>query len=714
MSSTYETKVNVTTQINGVNASISSLQTRMNSAEQKITDSAIVSTVTSSSSWQTQTNNVNSALNKLSLNEQTKVNGLELLPQGYLTNDSKGYAVNYNVTKWQNNRMEVTGREWIKTDYIKFDRTKPLYWYINLNCSSNNLFYFGIERFDKNKNVINDAQNYATHYVVQGTNINGEREGYWQEADKSTAYIRLRILCDWNNTGTATTIINSVRWKQLGASVTDDLVNRMTSAESKITDTAITNTVKQNFYTKSETEAQITSKGYATSSELQQTSTSLIAKFSASGGYNLIRNSGFLKDFNFWGTHMANNPSGGLIGSINSTADWGFPNARINTAVIRLSNQSNVEYGLKCAVDTTIGKVYTIRFRYAAHRVSQVNVIVRNSSDGWHTNKAFNPSSYAGGKGSADAWGTFTHTFIANSTSHVLNFAINTAANDGYFWIAEPMVFEGTLDAPYSPHPSEVYWGQILLDQNGIRVNASNVNTYTEMNASGFFVKNNSGLNLFEASNKVALYNGNGVSCVEIVNDPNANYGNARIDVRGGINFIHNPGQDVGLNQILLGNDDRSDAYGYHNMSIRCWNSFGFQDNYGYTNMFADVRRGRWIMKGALYQNTATPPSTFSMNFEGEDEIYNSGYSRELAVESIMNLKTGVYVDNDGECCSAIYGGYSELITTEYKDEYGDVTTHLNHEALNASLVVMCQEQQKLIDALRKELNEIKECLNVV
>ncbi|MCU7195933.1 hypothetical protein [Turicibacter sanguinis] len=492
------------------------------------------------------------------------------------------------------------------------------------------------------------------------------------------------------------------------------LQQRVSNAESKITDTAITNLVKQNFYTKEETETQITSKGYATSSEVQQTSTSLIAKFSASGGYNAIRNSGFLHAFTFWGTQTHNSPTGGSIGTIGPTADWGFPNTRLNTAQIRLSNQSNVEYGLKCSVDTTIGKVYTIRFRYAAHRVNQVNVIVRNGGGGWHTNKYIDaPYTYSGGKGSEASWGIFTHTFRANNTSHVLNFVITNAANDGFFWVAEPMVFEGDIDAPYSPHPSEVYWGQTLIDQNGIRVNASNVGTYTEMHAGGFFVKKNDGNLLFEATNKIALYDGKGISCISIVNDPSANYGNARIDLRGGINFIHNPGQDVGINQILLGNDDRSDKYGFHNMSIRCWNSFGFQDNYGYTNMFADVRRGRWIMKGTLYQNTQTPPATFSMNFDGEDEIYNSGYERSQAIDSVMNLKTGVYVDNDGECCSAIYGGYSELITTEYQDEYGEITTHLNHEALNASLVVTCQEQQKLIKSLQKELNEIKEYLNV-
>ena len=490
------------------------------------------------------------------------------------------------------------------------------------------------------------------------------------------------------------------------------LQQRVSTAESKITDTAITNLVKQNFYTKEETETQITSKGYATSSEVQQTSTSLIAKFSASGGYSVIRNGGFKDNFKFWGTYTSNNPSGGSITAIKYTDSWGYPNSKVNTAQIRLSNQSNIEYGLMCRVQTTVGKSYTISFKYAAHRLTQANVIVRNDSDGWLANKVFNPNLYGGG-GNADAWGTFTLTFKATSSSHVLNFVVNIAQNDGYLWIAQPMVTEGTLELPYSPHPDEVYSGIITLNEEGIRVDASNVSTYTQMSPDGFFVKKNDGNLLFEATNKIALYDGKGTSCISIVNDPSASYGNARIDLRGGINFIHNPGVSVGINQILLGNDDRSDAYGYHNMSIRCHNSLGIQDNNGLTNMFADTRRGRWIMKGALYQNTQTPPATFSMNFDGEDEIYNSGYRRELAVESIMNLKTGVYVDNDGECCSAIYGGYSELITTEYQDEYGALTTHLNHEALNASLVVTCQEQQKLIEALQKELNEIKEYLNV-
>ena len=67
---------------------------------------------------------------------------------------------------------------------------------------------------------------------------------------------------------------------------------------SKITDTAITNVVKQNFYTKTETNNQITSKGYQTASQVQQTVDNLQIKFTQSGGYNLIRNSSGLNGHN--------------------------------------------------------------------------------------------------------------------------------------------------------------------------------------------------------------------------------------------------------------------------------------------------------------------------------------------------------------------------------------------------------------------------------
>lgn len=473
-------------------------------------------------------------------------------------------------------------------------------------------------------------------------------------------------------------------------------------AEIKVAKDAITNTVKEDFYTKEETNHQITSKGYQTASEVQQLVDQVTYNFNQSGGYNLLLNSRWEYDFFNWNT-----PHSSIVRIQDATTGLYYCRATMvvgaNHGLIQVFKQEKGRtYTVSAQVDIEAGAIAGIEISYTNASGTKLWIGV---------NTASNPSNYKNGILSF-AWTTDVSGDVQ------VNFYSRGAHGSGvtsgkYLRWRYTQVEQGRTHTGWSPNPYEIYQGQTLINKNGVRVNASNVGTYTQMSADGFFVKKNDGNVLFESTNKIVLYDGKGTSCVAIVNDPSANYGNARVDVRGGINFVHNPNVSVGTNQILLGNDDRSDAYGYHNMSIRCHNSLGFQDNYGYTHMFADTRRGRWIMKGALYQNTQTPPSTFSMNFDGEDKVYNSGYARSQAVDSIMNLKTGVYVDNDGECCSAIYGGYSELITTEYSDEDGNMTTHLNHEALNASLVVTCQEQQKLINVLQQELNEIKEYLKI-
>ena len=68
----------------------------------------------------------------------------------------------------------------------------------------------------------------------------------------------------------------------------------MSTAESKITETAITNVVSKGFYSKND----IDSKGYQTSSQVQQTVNGLQVKVQESGGYNLIYNGNFKKDLN--------------------------------------------------------------------------------------------------------------------------------------------------------------------------------------------------------------------------------------------------------------------------------------------------------------------------------------------------------------------------------------------------------------------------------
>lgn len=270
-----------------------------------------------------------------------------------------------------------------------------------------------------------------------------------------------------------------------------NLTQRVSTAESKITDTAITNVVKQNFYTKTETDNQITSKGYQTASQVQQTVNNLQLKFTQSGGYNLFSNSGFKKGTSYWSTHTHNSPTGGSIETLTSSATWGFPDSTVNCVQIKLSNQSGKEYGITQTVKTTIGKKYTLSFYYAGHRLNQINAIVRNSNGSWLANKYVNtlPS---GGNTNVGNWNKYTLTFTANATSHNINIVIVSAANDGYLWVAKPMVVEGELDLPYSPNPNEMYDGIVEMNRDGIKVSTSN-GGWTDFTSAGMNVYNKAG-----------------------------------------------------------------------------------------------------------------------------------------------------------------------------------------------------------------------------
>ena len=72
----------------------------------------------------------------------------------------------------------------------------------------------------------------------------------------------------------------------------------MSDVESKITKNAITNLVRESFYTKDE----INSKGYQTESQVQQTVNAFELKFTQTGGYNIVENStGYGNNKNGWG-----------------------------------------------------------------------------------------------------------------------------------------------------------------------------------------------------------------------------------------------------------------------------------------------------------------------------------------------------------------------------------------------------------------------------
>lgn len=445
VSNTYETKTNVTTKLN--NLSVSATNLMDNSAPLSTSgwgNWSSVSGLSTNMEVSTTDNSTHGKQGKITFSGSATGNaGRHKGPVQKLTSGKK-YSwsiwlrsgsgnLTVDVGQEQNGRMEVS----VGTTWTRFTHTF----------------------------TANDSQYYA--FIIRPKNVNSSHSLYFHsvmlvEGDKPVA------------------------WQTSPTEVLSDKTNieqRMSSAESKITESAITNTVKKNFYTKEETNNQITSKGYQTSSQVQQTVDNLQIKFTQSGGYNLFLNSGFKKGTNYWKTHTHNSPTGGSIGITTSTGDWGFPDASVNCVHIRLANQSDIEYGIAQSVKTTIGKKYTLSFYYAGHRLNQANAIVRNTNGKWLANKYIN-SFPAGGNGNANNWNKYTLTFTATATSHSINIVIVSAGDNGHMWVAKPQVVEGELDLPYSPNPNEVYDGLTQIDKDGIKVSTSK-GAYTHFSADG-------------------------------------------------------------------------------------------------------------------------------------------------------------------------------------------------------------------------------------
>ena len=241
-----------------------------------------------------------------------------------------------------------------------------------------------------------------------------------------------------------------------------DLTTRVSTAESKLTKDSLTTTIGSYYTTSTDVNNAITSKGYATTSQVQQTVDSLSAKFSSSGGYNKLYNTSFL----------------------NGTTSW-----NVNGCTMSVVGDTNSPTGkvIKVIGSRTGAGIYQF---YTPNKTGYYTVSFYGRADA-------NMNIYFGQEGSTTktvtlttSWQKFSHTF--NRTSTNSNAYIFYPSSAGTFYMHSILVEEGELCGVWSPHPSEIYEGITTIDKNGIKISQSNYSGYTQMSASGFYVNNGS------------------------------------------------------------------------------------------------------------------------------------------------------------------------------------------------------------------------------
>lgn len=264
--------------------------------------------------------------------------------------------------------------------------------------------------------------------------------------------------------GSITSRVSTVENKQttVDGKVTD-IETWKKSAEQKITDDAIVNVIE------SASEGDGTKK-FAKKSEITQLDDSLTAKFTQSGGYNRLRNSGFKNDTNHWDLAKFGTCINEKIYTWDDSNQYVLPDK--NSLVIQATNLSD-RYGVHQNVKVIEGATYSISALSAGHRSTKQNITIRNRNDNDSHIVSIDASPSPGGKKLSN-WNQMHSSFtIPTGCTEIMVclYMKGDGTNDNaYAWFTDVLLTEGALPLSWSPHPAEVYDGITQIDKDGITV----------------------------------------------------------------------------------------------------------------------------------------------------------------------------------------------------------------------------------------------------
>ena len=504
--------------INSVDSKVDTLRTEYNSTKSKVATietnlSGITSRVSSAETNIEKISNASSQ-NLLYNSDFRIINGS--LPDGWSVSDSSKITLDRNGTLLDGiptfwfNVTGLTENTW-KAVYSPFIEAKAGEKFV---ASAYVIGYNKWSTLDNGASLeieyYNDSSRISTVSAsVNKSNLNWQRLVVKGTAPTGTTRVRIRVHPIKNGQFNM-----SKPMLQYGETVTGwdrgfdikNLTTRLATAESKITEDAITNTVKKSFYTKSETDSQISSKGYQTASQVQQTVNGLEVKVKQSGGYNNLFNSGFKKGTSYWSEQLYGTATNKSISTWDDSNQFILPNTK--ALVIRATNPTD-RYGVHQNVKVKEGATYSISALSAGHRNTKQLITIRKASDGTHiANIEANP---IGAGKNINNWRKMEGIFTIPSGCTEITvclYMVGTGNNsDAYVWYTNVLLSEGKIVNEWSPHPSEIYDGVTTIDKDGVTVTASNVKSKTNMSANGFKItKTDTNTDVFKVNSDGTLY----------------------------------------------------------------------------------------------------------------------------------------------------------------------------------------------------------------
>ena len=292
---------------------------------------------------------------------------------------------------------------------------------------------------------------------------------------------------------------------------TNNILSRLSTAESRITDESITNIVSKGFYTSEQTEEAITSKGYQTSSQVQQMVDALQLKFVQSGGYNLVYNGNFKNQFDRWRIESDGWNFGDQMWSPDGRGVFCDGNIGVTKTVYalepmnldRMADAYTLSYWINTSSWGTDGT--TNPFRCA-----ELTIYYTDGTASWHS---------VGKQNSYDIWEKHVLTVHRPPDKQFSHFGLGLWVRDTTKRVHYSMIMmeKGTLPTEWTPNPNEAYNSTITMNNGGITVAHTNIGAYSKMsqdsfrinkNGSDMFIVDSNGLRIREGDIQVSHSDG--------------------------------------------------------------------------------------------------------------------------------------------------------------------------------------------------------------
>lgn len=281
------------------------------------------------------------------------------------------------------------------------------------------------------------------------------------------------------------------------------------NATSKLTQDGLT-TIIGKYYT---TDADVTSKGYQTSSQVQQAVDNFEQRFIESGGYNKVKNSALRNGTSYWTYLSWNNFAGnagatGNFGVIEPGDKWCLQNRNVLQAYAwglntSLDNGDVLGVGIDSA-GMWGGVDWTFSCLLASHRANSVIIEIIELDANGNRMPEVNSWSVIAKSGGSDRnnWTRVCEKFTLKNQGCAQFFvriflgSWNREEDSAYLFIAEPQVVLGHKDVPYTLSSDEFYSGIVRSDMNGVIVSMADgegSQGYSRMAYDGFSIFDSNG-----------------------------------------------------------------------------------------------------------------------------------------------------------------------------------------------------------------------------